>query len=107
MATASSSRKKRPSSESTDDSPPKRGRASVLEDIDGNADRRSEEEMEDIKPQRQESSPRHPINRPGKQAEAGVIKRVYVENFMCHKKLKVDLCRNVNFIHGQVGTMHA
>ena len=50
MATASSSRKKRPSSESTDDSPPKRGRASVLEDIDGNADRRSEEEMEDIKP---------------------------------------------------------
>jgi chromosome segregation ATPase len=36
--------------------------------------------------------------------EAGIIKSVYVENFMCHKKLTVDLCRNVNFIHGQNGS---
>uniref|UniRef100_A0A7S4NJE4 Rad50/SbcC-type AAA domain-containing protein n=1 Tax=Odontella aurita TaxID=265563 RepID=A0A7S4NJE4_9STRA len=43
-------------------------------------------------------------NMPGKAAEAGVITRVYVENFMCHRKLTVDLCRNVNFIHGQNGS---
>lgn len=50
------------------------------------------------------TSPLKSINRPGKPPEAGVIKRVYVENFMCHRKLTVDLCRNVNFIHGQNGS---
>ncbi len=29
---------------------------------------------------------------------------MYVENFMCHRKLSVKLCRNVNFIHGQNGS---
>lgn len=47
---------------------------------------------------------RKPVNAPGKAAEAGVILKVYVENFMCHKKLSIDLCRNVNFIHGQNGS---
>ena len=46
----------------------------------------------------------HNHNDPGKPAEAGVIRRVYVENFMCHRKLTVDLCRNVNFIYGQNGS---
>lgn len=40
----------------------------------------------------------------GKPAEAGIIHEVYVENFMCHRKLTVQLCRNVNFIHGQNGS---
>jgi chromosome segregation ATPase len=44
------------------------------------------------------------MNEPGKSAEAGVIKRIYVENFMCHRKFKLDLCRNVNFIYGQNGS---
>ena len=43
----------------------------------------------------------NPIGRP---AEAGIITRVQVENFMCHRKLTVNLCRNVNFIHGQNGS---
>jgi len=44
------------------------------------------------------------INHEGRPAEAGIITRVQVENFMCHRKLTVDLCRNVNFIHGQNGS---
>jgi hypothetical protein len=44
------------------------------------------------------------VNPAGKPPEAGVIKSIYVENFMCHKKLTVDLCRNVNFIYGQNGS---
>lgn len=44
------------------------------------------------------------VNKFGKPAEAGVIKTIYVENFMCHQKLKVELCRNVNFINGQNGS---
>jgi len=53
-----------------------------------------------------ENSPmkdRH-TNEKGKPAEAGIIQEVYVENFMCHRKLSVKLCRNVNFIHGQNGS---
>ncbi len=45
-----------------------------------------------------------PINQPGKQPDAGIISRIYVENFMCHRKLRIDLCSNVNFIHGQNGS---
>jgi RecF/RecN/SMC N terminal domain len=37
-------------------------------------------------------------------SEAGIIKQIYVENFMCHRKLRVDLNRNVNFISGQNGS---
>ena len=44
------------------------------------------------------------INREGKPPEAGVIKKIYLENFMCHKKLSVSLCRNINFINGQNGS---
>jgi hypothetical protein len=44
------------------------------------------------------------VNPAGKPPEAGVILKIYVENFMCHKKLTVDLCRNVNFIYGQNGS---
>ena len=47
---------------------------------------------------------RSPINVAGKPAECGVIRKVYVENFMCHKKLSIELCNNVNFIHGQNGS---
>jgi hypothetical protein len=39
-----------------------------------------------------------------KSTEAGIIKTIYCENFMCHHKLRVDLNRNVTFIHGQNGS---
>jgi hypothetical protein len=38
------------------------------------------------------------------QSEAGIIKQICVENFMCHRTLRVDLNRNVNFICGQNGS---
>jgi structural maintenance of chromosomes protein 6 len=44
------------------------------------------------------------INVAGKPAEAGIIKSIYLENFMCHPKLTLELCRNVNFINGQNGS---
>ena len=43
-------------------------------------------------------------NEVGKPPEAGVITKIYCENFMCHRKLTVELCRNVNFIYGQNGS---
>ena len=33
-------------------------------------------------------------NKKGKPAEVGIIKTVYVENFMCHRKLTCQLCPN-------------
>ena len=44
------------------------------------------------------------VNARGKPAEAGVILKIYVENFMCHRKFTIDLCRSINFIHGQNGS---
>lgn len=49
-------------------------------------------------------SPLTSINKAGKPAEAGIILRIQVINFMCHRNLTVNLCRNVNFIHGQNGS---
>lgn len=37
----------------------------------------------------------------GAKTEAGVVVKIYVENFMCHRKLSVPLCRRVSF--GQFG----
>lgn len=36
--------------------------------------------------------------------EAGQIVRVYVENFMCHRKFHLDLGRQLNFITGRNGS---
>ena len=44
------------------------------------------------------------VNAAGKLPEAGVIQKIHVENFMCHRKFTVELCRNVNFIYGQNGS---
>lgn len=44
------------------------------------------------------------MNPAGRPAECGIIRKIYVEEFMCHKKLSVRLCDNVNFIHGQNGS---
>lgn len=40
----------------------------------------------------------------GESAEVGVITKIYCQDFMCHRKLTVDLNRNINFIHGQNGS---
>ena len=37
-------------------------------------------------------------------SEAGQILLITVENFMCHRKLSVNFCRNVNFVTGQNGS---
>ncbi|CBJ48924.1 smc-like protein [Ectocarpus siliculosus] len=38
------------------------------------------------------------------QPEAGVVLKVHVSNFMCHRKLSVPLCKHVNFINGRNGS---
>lgn len=45
-----------------------------------------DEEQEQMAPRR--------INLSGKPAETGIIKKICVENFMCHRKLTVELCPN-------------
>ncbi|CAM9424182.1 unnamed protein product [Discosporangium mesarthrocarpum] len=37
-------------------------------------------------------------------SEAGIILKIMVENFMCHRKLSLTLCKHVNFIHGRNGS---
>lgn len=58
----------------------------------------AEEEVEEMEEddEEEEEEPFAPkkVNISGKPAEAGIIKRVQVENFMCHRKLTVDLCPN-------------
>ena len=132
--------------ESPDTMPRKEGKSKVDEDCpDGKADMVDEENDESASRTtgddeegeendgaagnlQEQSSPRA-VNKPGKPPEAGIIKEVMVEHFMCHRKLTVKLCRNgtdkvansttetrshsfgrlslaipVNFIHGQNGS---
>jgi chromosome segregation ATPase len=53
---------------------------------------RSDDEYNDVKPEKIGT------------ALSGTIKKVYAENFMCHRKLTIDLIANVNFITGQNGS---
>lgn len=36
--------------------------------------------------------------------EAGQIRRIYVENFMCHRKFSIELGEGLNFIIGKNGS---
>lgn len=97
----------------------KRGRNESHDEDDVNDEEEEEEPRKRIKKKKGSSSAaadadappeissplrdRH-LNPKGTPAEAGIIHEVYVENFMCHRKLSVKLCRNVNFIHGQNGS---
>ena len=77
------------------------------EDENESAPAAAETSPPSAKRRRQESPPRsgpRPLNRPGEFAQVGIIQQIKVENFMCHRKLRVDLCRNINFIHGQNGS---
>ena len=38
------------------------------------------------------------------EAEVGVIEKITLINFMCHKRLDISLCPNVNFILGRNGS---
>jgi len=100
----------------SDESPKKRRRSSNGNDDDDADDDNNHENETPITPGKNlpqdpppshHSSP-HPNNpsrnQAGKPAEAGIIEKIYVENFMCHRKHTVNLCRNVNFIHGQNGS---
>ena len=91
----------------------KKGTGAAADDME--QDEREEEEEEDSdddseddETTRQLGSMRQKryavVNVAGKPAEAGVIVKVYCENFMCHRKLSITLCSNVNFIHGQNGS---
>jgi hypothetical protein len=84
--------------------------AEDAEDVDEEEDVEEAEDVEDAEDAETSNADvpdpfrRRRINKEGKPPEAGVIKKIYMENFMCHRKLGVDLCRNVNFIHGQNGS---
>jgi hypothetical protein len=77
-------------------------RSAIKEDEDDQASIHDESPQK--RPRRDNDNPPSPIrkiNPPGKPPEAGIITRVSVENFMCHRKLTIKLCKNVNFIHGK------
>jgi hypothetical protein len=40
----------------------------------------------------------------GPKTESGHIVRIYVENFMCHRKMTVEFGRHVNFVTGENGS---
>jgi hypothetical protein len=69
----------------------KRRAASSQNDSDGEDDL-GQDEFEEI-----ENDELHPF-------ETGQILKVYVEDFMCHKRMTVDFGRHVNFVTGQNGS---
>lgn len=86
-----------------DEGKEKRG-SNDIEEEDDAMDDDEEEDFGDEAVVRSSDGRRRSVNREGRPAEAGVIEEVYCENFMCHQKLRVTFCRNVNFIHGQNGS---
>ncbi|EQC27660.1 hypothetical protein SDRG_14568 [Saprolegnia diclina VS20] len=41
---------------------------------------------------------------PATASEMGIIEEIYCENFMCHRRMCIRLCRNINFITGENGS---
>lgn len=66
------------------------------EDVDDEEEVQVEEEEEEVADAEAEADTSlgiRTINPEGRPAEAGIIKEIYVENFMCHKRLQVKLVR--------------
>lgn len=80
--------------DSAPDSPPKRQRTST-EDAAG------KENAESRSVARLPAATSSPADGTMKPPECGVILSIECENFMCHRKFKLDFCRNVNFIFGK------
>lgn len=87
--------------ESSNESPQKRPRNDDNEENNEHNENDENENAENSTRGGNGTTPIRSINKAGKPAEAGIIHKVYVENFMCHRKLTISLCRNVNFIHGE------
>mmetsp|Transcript_37241 Transcript_37241/g.48150 ORF Transcript_37241/g.48150 Transcript_37241/m.48150 type:complete len:241 (+) Transcript_37241:177-899(+) len=68
----------------------------LLDDMVDDSDSDTEENLEETGAAAVEEKTRS--------CEAGIIDRIYCENFMNHKKLDLQFCRNINFIHGQNGS---
>lgn len=91
-----------------------------VDDAGGSMDDNGEEnkEMEDVREEEKEANEEpddsdagqearslfKQINLEGRSGVAGLIKSVYCENFMNHRKLRIDFNRNVTFINGQNGS---
>ena len=39
------------------------------------------------------------------EADVGVIEKIQLVNFMCHRRLDIELCPNINFVLGRNGSM--
>jgi hypothetical protein len=78
---------------------PKKPRILRMEEGGPNPEDESASEMHDDGEEQQDDIPP-----PQKPLEAGIITRINVKNFMSHRNMTVDLCPNVNFIHGQNGS---
>ncbi|KDO18613.1 hypothetical protein SPRG_16032 [Saprolegnia parasitica CBS 223.65] len=51
-----------------------------------------------------EMSPSPSPSEPATASEMGIIEEIYCENFMCHRRMCIRLCRNINFITGENGS---
>lgn len=69
----------------------------AIEDVNGSPRGHSAESDVDDEDEQEDLAPRQ-LNRPGKPASVGIIQSIYVENFMCHRKLTVQLNQNGKFI---------
>lgn len=77
---------------------PKRKKEENVNFEDGNGDEDDNDELgiHDEKRQKKDDTP-----------DAGIIERIVLENFMCHKHLDVSFGNNINFIVGVNGSMFA
>ena len=51
-----------------------------------------------------ESSNNNGLGNSGVQAEVGIIEKIRLQNFMCHKHLEIRMGPNINFLVGQNGS---
>ena len=78
----------------------KKPKAAVLLDslLEGLGTQTEDDILADVAPEPED------VSNNNNKSEAGQIVQIKIENFMCHQKLTVDFCKNVNFITGQNGS---
>ncbi len=75
------------------------------EEEDGPTQPKAKKRKTNKQKQKQKAHVEEEDDRESQEMEAGIIEKIRLDNFMCHKSLEVEFCNNVNIITGENGSL--
>lgn len=69
--------------------------------------KRTKESSDEEESSGEEDATQHKKQKPNTTSDVGIIEKIELENFMCHKRLEISFGTNINFIVGVNGSKYS